>query len=511
MNATTVRSEPRSIASLLPFASALTLLVAGVTAGMSSRSVIGLAVVLALVTLATLVRPAFVRWPHLLAALIVVILFIPMRRYSLPGSLPFQLEPYRILVAMLVLGWFASLLVDRRMRFRRTGFEAPLALIIGTTLASLVANPGRVAEASSEVEKSVMFFLSFILVLFLIASTIRRLDDIEFLTKTLVSGGAVLACFAIVEARTGFNVFNHLSRVIPFLHGGEITGPAYLRLGTAKVRVFASAEHPIALSATLIILTPLALYLARRYRQRRWWLCALAFAAASASTVSRTAIVMFIVVAAVFLWLRPRETRRLWPALLLAPIAIHFALPGTLGAIKQSFFPAGGLIAEQKASADSGGSGRLADLGPGLTLWQSKPLFGQGYGTQVVNPNAPGIKANIFDDQWLATLLATGALGFFGWLWFFVRVVRRCSAEAKRDDSDRGWLLAAIAAGVAAYAVGMVTYDAFAFIQVTFLLFILIGLASALLAERPTPLAYRTRRGALQMATAGSPSGASNG
>jgi polysaccharide biosynthesis protein PslJ len=203
---------------------------------------------------------------------------------------------------------------------------------------------------------------------------------------------------------------------------------------------------------------------------------------------------MLLVVGIVFLWLRPRETRRLWPALLLMPIAIHFALPGTLGAVKQSFFPAGGLVAQQKAAANTSGSGRLADLGPALTEWEAEPLFGQGYGTQVVNLNAPGIQANIFDDQWLGTLLAIGAVGFFGWAWLFVRVVRRCAAEAKRDDSERGWLLTAIAASVAALGFGMLTFDAFAFIQVTFLLFILIGLASALLAERPTPLAMRFER-----------------
>jgi len=40
----------------------------------------------------------------------------------------------------------------------------------------------------------------------------------------------------------------------------------------------------------------------------------------------------------------------------------------------------------------------------------------------------------------------------------------------------------------------MFTYDAFAFIQVTFLLFIFVGLGSALLAERPTPLSTPDRR-----------------
>jgi polysaccharide biosynthesis protein PslJ len=177
--------------------------------------------------------------------------------------------------------------------------------------------------------------------------------------------------------------------------------------------------------------------------------------------------------------------------LLLAPIVIHFVLPGTLGAIKQSFLPAGGLLAEQRASADTSGSGRLADLGPGLRLWTQQPLVGQGFGTLVVDLSKPGVESNILDNQWLGTMLATGIVGAFGWVWFFARAIRRFGAEARRDDSERGWLLTAITACVAAYAVGMLTFDAFAFIQVTFLMFILVGLGAALLAERPTPLAVR--------------------
>jgi polysaccharide biosynthesis protein PslJ len=494
MSTITAGARPARPTPLVVIAALLALLALAVAAGSGKQTVSSLALLLLLATAASIARVSVLRWPHLLAVLIAVILFIPMRRYTLPGSLPFQLEPYRVMVALLVLGWFASLLVDRRHNFRRTAFDGPLVLIILSVLGSIVVNPGRAASVSTEVVKSLTFFLSFVLVLYLISSTVRRIVDVEFLTKALVAGGAVVAFFAMVEARTHFNVFNHLSKVIPLLHGGEISGPAYLRLGTAKVRVFASAEHPIALSAALVMLTPLALYLARRYRQRRWWLCAFLFIAAVASTVSRTGIVMLLVVGLVFLWLRPRETRRFWPAIFPMLIAIHFALPGTLGAVKQSFFPAGGLVAQQKAAANTSGSGRLADLGPALTVWQAEPVLGQGYGTQIVNLNAAGIKANIFDDQWLGTLLATGAIGFFGWLWFFVRVVRRCAAEARRDDSERGWLLTAIASSVAALGFGMLTFDAFAFIQVTFLLFILVGLASALLAERPTPLAVRLAR-----------------
>jgi O-antigen ligase len=325
---------------------------------------------------------------------------------------------------------------------------------------------------------------------------IRRLASVDFLAKTLVAGGALLGVAAIVEARTGFNVFNHLDRVIPFLRVGQQgQTEAFQKFGAARLRAFGSAQHPIALSAAFVVLLPLSLYLARRYRQRRWIASALALIAACASTVSRTGVVMLAVVLIVFLWLRPREVRRMWPAFVVSLVVIHLVLPGTLGALKESFSPAGGLVAEQRSDVGQSGSGRLADLGPGLDEWKQQPLVGVGFGTRVVDASdTRGATANILDDQWLGTLIETGTLGAFGWLWFFVRAVRRFGAEARRDDSDRGWLLVSLAASVGAFGVGMATFDAFSFIQVTFLLFIFVGLGSALLAERPTPLAVQTSR-----------------
>jgi polysaccharide biosynthesis protein PslJ len=495
------RSLERS--SILPpalIAGSVALLAVGVAGGLSAPPLVALVV---LVTLATLVRVVgMVAWPWLIAALILLILFVPIRRYFFPVTLPFQLEPYRVYVAVLLVGWSASLLVDGRTRLRRTGLEGPIIAIVAASIASIVANPERVAGVSSFVDKKLMFLLSFVFVLYLVASVIRRLDEVDFLVKALVTGGGVVALFAIVEARAGFNVFDHLSTVIPFLDGHEIAGPDFVRYRAAKLRVFGSAEHPIAMSAAFVLLAPLAVYLARRYRQRRWTLCAVALVAACAATVSRTGIVMFLVVVLVFLWLRPRETLRLWPVALVALIAIKLVLPGTLGAIKQSFLPPGGLVAEQQSEPGELGSGRLADLGPAFEEWSLQPLLGQGFGTRVVDLDAGVPPAIILDNQWLGTLLETGAIGLVAWCWFFFRVVRRLGAEARRDRSERGWLLASLAAAAAAFAVGMLTYDAFSFIQVTFLVFVLAGLGCSLLAERPAPHAVpvpgrptlRTRR-----------------
>ena len=470
------------VAAVTLIAGSVALLTVGIVGG-AGTPVLPAAVLL--VTAVALARPRFIGWPQILAALCMIILFIPMRRYALPGNLPFEIEPYRLFIAVIILGWIASLLVDRRTLLRRTGFEGPLIVIVGAAFASVLANPARVAAESSTVNKSLTFLLSFVVLLYVIASVLDGKRQANLLIKSLVAGGTVVALFAILEARTGFNVFNHLERALPVLRPTEADPGGFIRVGAAKLRVFGPAEHPIALSAALVMLIPLALYLARCNRQRRWLFCAVALAVASWSAVSRTGIIMFVVVGLVFLLLRPQETRKYWPLLIPALVVIKVALPGTLGAIRQSFFPAGGLIAEQESNVGGSGSGRLADLGPALDAWVREPLFGQGYAMMpVLHPGT--IEINIFDDQWLVTLLSTGVIGFAGWLWFFVRAIRQFGSEARRDQSDRGWLLVAITASIAAYGVSMLTYDAFSFIQVTFLLFILVGVGSAVLTERAT-------------------------
>jgi polysaccharide biosynthesis protein PslJ len=445
----------------------------------------------ALCLTAICVRRPLLPWSRILVALLLVILFIPIRRYKLPGDAGFSLEPYRVLVALILAGWAAALLVDPRVRLRRSGLELPIGLILLTIIGSVAVNPERAGSLQSSVLKAVTFMISFAIVFYLVVSVVRTRAVLDALVKTLVGGGAVIAVMAVIEARTGFAPFTQLNVVFPFLKQDPSFTTDIARGGA--MRAFGTAEHPIALGAALVMIVPLGIY-AVRTMGPRWYIPLGALVIGVLSTVSRTGVVMLIVIGVVFLWLRPRETRRLWPVLLPMIVATQMLVPGTLGSLVDAFFPEEGLIAEQEGMAgDCSSSGRVADIGPTLEEVGKKPFLGYGFGTRVTT----GTESNacILDNQWLGTLLETGVIGFFGWLWFFARVVRRFGAEAKNDDSARGWLLASIAAGVAAYAAGMLTYDAFSFIQVTYLLFIFVGLGSALLAERPTPLAARAGRG----------------
>jgi len=425
-------------------------------------------------------------WRVLVGVLVVLILFIPIRRYALPGALPFQLEPYRLYVALIAVGWVASLLAEPT-RVRRSGLEGPVIAFLLAIGLSVAANVGRIhaLDVQPEVIKKLTFFVSFLAVLYLTTSVIIRRADRDALLTLLVAGGAALAAAAIVESRTGFNPFDHLARVVPILHEtGERLSD---RLGdrSGRLRAYGSAQHAIALGAALAMLLPFALYLAHCTHKRRWWLASGLLGLGALATVSRTAALMLLVEAIIFVILKPAVARRLWPLALPFLVVMHVAMPGTLGAFKSSFFPEGGLIAEQKGGAGTYGSGRIADLGPGLKEWSAKPLVGHGYGTRITDRLDPKFNAPILDNQWLGLLLETGVAGVAAMLWILIRTVRRTGRLARRDDSDDGWLMAAFTASIGAFGVGMFTYDTFSFIQVTFLLFLLLGLAASELRSRP--------------------------
>jgi len=173
--------------------------------------------VAAVVAAAPLVYSVFARWERLLTALLLVILFIPIKRYRLPGNLPFDLEAYRVIAALVIVVWIAALLIDPRVRLQRSILDRRIGVLIIAVLASEVANLGSVSSLSSYVIKSVTFLLSYVLIFYVITCVARTSRIIDVLVKTLVGGGSIVAFFAIVERRTQFNIFDHLHSVMPAL------------------------------------------------------------------------------------------------------------------------------------------------------------------------------------------------------------------------------------------------------------------------------------------------------
>lgn len=419
-------------------------------------------------------------WPRLLASVVLIILFIPIKRYVIAGHLPFSLEPYRIVLGLVLLGWIGSVLVDRRVRLRRTGFEGPFFVLAVAALGSVIANPARASALGPEVIKSLTFFASFLLLVYLIVSVLRERHQIDQLIKVVVIGASLLSAAAIIEHWTGRNQFGRFAGWVPLLVQPDSN---WSLAHDYHGRAYASAQHPIAFGAALVVILPLAVYLFRLSGRRRWLGLALVISLGVLASGSRTAIVMVLVVGIMFARLHPRETRKMWWALLPILVLVHFALPSTLGSLRASFFPKHGLIAQQATRAGTRGSGRIADLGPGLADSARHPVFGVGFGTRVTD-RGPKQNSLILDNQWLSTLLETGYAGVLGWVWLFVRFVRRTSAAARADAAEQSWLFTAFAASIAGFAIGMLTYDAFSFIQVTFFAYLVVALGAASLQGR---------------------------
>jgi hypothetical protein len=436
------------------------------------------------------------RWEFLVGSIAICIMLIPIGRYELPGNLPFNVEPYRILVALVAVAWLASLLAQPDTRWRRTGLFLPLAALTLTIIISLGLNISRLAEPGVEpyAMKQVSLFASFLVVMLLTCSVITTRDRLHAVLKALSAGGGIVGFLSIIEYRTGFNVFDHLHTVIPVLkeNAAGLVGTLQERGGGA--RIYGSAQHPIALSAALMMLIPISFYVAATFRKKRWALAAAFIVLAALGTVARTGISMLVFELITVLAIKPSAVLRMWRYVIPVLIIAHIAVPQSLGGLKSAFFPAGGIVAEQQYGAGQTSSNRLADVGPSLKEWKKTPAFGQGFGTRITVVNDPHRNALILDDQWLGSLLEIGAVGVLALLWLFTRSVRRLGRAARRDPTPFGWLPAALAAAITGFGIGMLTFDAFAFTQVTFLLFIVIGLGVSACRLASMPAARRGGR-----------------
>jgi hypothetical protein len=461
-------------------------------------SFVGLAVVLALAAAQRGINPAFVlvpfvgaltlvafqssllSWQTLLGSILLVIVFIPIRRYAIAGGGPVQLEPYRVLIAIVFFCWFLALAADPKVQWRATGYGTPIAVLWFAILGSLVLNLGRVNAMSSEVLKQVTFFASYFLMMSFIVSVVRTRKQLDRAIMLLVGSGSIMAVCSLYEWRTGINLFNGYGRWLPFLQYQDM-GAAMIR--GAGARALGTAQHPIALGAALVLLLPLSFYLFKRTHAKVWLACAGVLTLGALSTGSRTAAIMLVVVLATIGWQRRDEMAKMAPMLLIGLVLVQGAMPGTLASFKFILNPAF-MIQEQSGSTGGSGQGRIADLGPSLHEWASgNPFVGQGFGTRMTSQDDAASGAQILDDQWLGNLLTIGAAGVYGLMWLLVRAMRRLSARARRTTGADAWLATALAASLLAWTIGLFTYDGFAFIQVTFFAFVMLGFGAVILRE----------------------------
>ena len=327
------------------FAVAIGLTMLTVVADIRPEVFVALAACIVALGVLALCYERLLTWPKIVAVTAVVVLVIPIRREAIAGNLPFALEPYRVLVALVIALWIAALLVDPRVRLRRTFLDAPLLAILGVSFASVAVNQSRVRGLGVEsiVTKSVVFLLGFFLFYWLIVSVVRRFVDVDLIVRILVTTGAVIAVFGLIEARTGYSIFNKIVQVIPGSDRSVPLDPSINdpvrggRLASSGRRSTQLSSPPSWRCSSRSPCTS-----ARQSRRWRWWLAMALVLLGSLATVSRTGLVMLLVIVVVFLWLRPRETRRLWPLAIPGVVVVHVVAPGAMrGSSPASSLPEG--------------------------------------------------------------------------------------------------------------------------------------------------------------------------
>jgi hypothetical protein len=428
-----------------------------------------------------------VTWPNATIVFVGLVWLVPIKLYRLPVDLPFQLEVYRVAILLLVLALVVSSMYTGR-EVSAAGVGVPLFALAAAALLSQVVNarslevPGQEGQAL----KSLSFFLSFIIVFLVVASTFDRLQDVDRVVTALVVGGIVVAVAAIYEGRTLYNVFDHLDGWIPFARNER----EVFDFRGGRLRVHASAQHPIALGAALMMMVPLAVYLAQKAATTTkgvaWMGGGGVLLIGALTTISRTTVMMGAAMLLMTVWLRPRVVARLWPLLLVLPLIAHVAAPGALGGLAKSFGLAGGepLIESVQGRAGESGSGRLDDIDPALDLWSRSPIVGLGIDSPEIVTTAPIEETTgqtpavplIFDNQYLHTLVTLGLLGIVGTVWFVWGSTLRLASAAKRTAGDDGHFLTACAVVCAGYGAGMVFFDSFAYVQATLFLFMVAAL-----------------------------------
>jgi len=418
--------------------------------------------------------------------LVLVVWLIPIKSYKLPVKLPFNLEIYRLVIILLLAAWLVALWTGNA-RVRAGGRGRLITVLAAGATASLLTNLSTISANGLQTQavKSLSFFLSYVLAFLLVSSLLEQVDEIVTVLRAVAVGAAVVACAALYESRTHVNVFDHLHSVLPFLvHFGRDNQ----NVNGGALRVRASAQHPIALGSALVMCVPIALHLSTRaatvVRRRLWIGVAGLICMGAMATVSRTVILMLLAMVACAFWLYGRRLLRFWPLVIVLAALTHVAAPGVVSHLYKRFNPHGGIVSQLNSRAGMRGSGRLTDIGPGLSQWSGSPLFGHGLGTVASTGDSLATLPSsqnagvpiIFDDQYMNTLVSIGALGLGCILLFVWGSVRRMGRTARRFAGRDAALLAACTISMAGFGAGMATFDAFTFVQGTLLFFIIAAL-----------------------------------
>jgi O-antigen ligase len=339
-------------------------------------------------------------------------------------------------------------------------FCAFIAAYVTGSLHKLQATPQNGAD------RSLILISAWFGVLLLTADGISNLDRLRTLIRRMVLGASLMALLGITQFFTGLNLAKYI--VIP----GLTTNVPFTDLTTrgSFVRPAATAIHPLEFGFVLAVILPFAIHQAKyapaRLKRRRWLQVGL-IALALPMTVSRSAILGFIIAMIVILPTWPRRER--WQALgvvVLGAGVIVFMIPGMFKTFRGLFLAIG---------TESSTASRTSAYASAVPLVAKHLWFGTGFGTFL---------SNVYfytDNQYLNSLIELGVVGVIALVAIFiVGWITARRARALAADPETRHLAQCMAAACAVAMVGFATFDTLYFPMAVGVTFLTLGCTAAL-------------------------------
>lgn len=429
-------------------------------------------------------------WPHTrrplpwcLAGFIVMLWLLPFDSIDLPISLPLDARLDRPFMLVILALWVISLTVGRASgSLRRSPIHYAFSAFILIAVISLVLGADvtvRLGEFDLGVRKLALL-ISYFLLFVVVASSVRPNEVRPFMVLTC--GLAVAMALGVLwEYRSGFNVFFELTRkVVP----AEIPGELGNVDSIGRKSVIGPTIHPLAPAMMMACAMPFAvisMFDSRDLRRKVLWGAAAGIMIAAAlATGRKTSIVAPVAAVLVLLAYRPRMIRQIALAGVGLFFVIHIAAPGALGGVGAELLP-------QNFFATSSTKNRQSDYGAIRPDIIDHPLLGRGYETYDQK------KYRILDNQYLTTIIGTGALGVLAYLSIFAAIFLVAHRIARNGRGDRAVAALAIAAATVAMLVGSALLDLLALPQIPYLLCFFAGFV-VVLSRELVPGTERVRR-----------------
>jgi hypothetical protein len=406
--------------------------------------------------------------PWALAAFMAMIWLVPFDSVSLPITLPLDAKLDRPLLIGTAGVWMLSLIGDRRKtvsRLRVSAVHWAVLSLVVIALASIVLNDAtsvRLSEMDTALRKLALLF-SYALLFTMVASAIKP-SEVRNLTVFMVGLASITALGALIEFRTGYNVFfQTISHVLTVQRPGELGAVDSI----GRKSIIGPTVHPLAVAMMMSLALPFALtgFLGAKERKIkvRYAIATALYLAAAVATQRKTSFIAPAFGIVVLLAYRPRAVVKLLPIAAVLFVVVHIAAPGALGGITNQLQPnhLTGVSSTKDRQSD------YAAIAPDII---QHPLLGRGWETYDQK------KYRILDNEYLSLVIGVGFLGVFSYLSIFVTIFLLAHRVARSKDAELAPTAIACGAAVSSLIIGSQLLETLALPQLAYLICFIGGL-----------------------------------